>query len=310
MRSLVVLFLLNLCIVHSQENQPIFDVHLHAYPQLGEGGPPAWACEEAREIPGVNSAEDHLSQCLALVKKHNIVMTMVCSPSIEALSTWKNNSHTPVLTGIQLNNQGLPAVSPDSLAIMHDQGQLDVLGELGLQYHGIAPDDPRMDDYYRVASENGIPVALHSGLGPPGGPHSFAPDFRTTLGKPSLFEPVLVKYPKMKAWLMHAGWPYIEETIALMYVYPELYVDIGVLTWALPEAALEDTLKKLIDYEFGKRIMFGTDQMIWPGAIEMAVNRIKEAGYLTEEQKRDILYNNAARFFELKEEVIAEHHNR
>ena len=109
---------------------------------------------------------------------------------------------------------------------------------------------------------------------------------------------------------MHAGWPYLEETYALMYVYPELYIDLGVLTWALPEAALKEVLQKLLDQELGKRIMFGTDQMLWPDAIEMAVNRVKNADYLTEEQKRDILYNNAARFFELEQEVIDRHHNR
>ena len=40
-----------------------------------------------------------------------------------------------------------------------------------------------------AAEEMGIPVALHTGLGPPGGPHTFAPKFRVTLGRPTLAEP-------------------------------------------------------------------------------------------------------------------------
>ena len=46
-------------------------------------------------------------------------------------------------------------------------------------------------------------------------------------------------------------------------------------------------------------IMFGSDQMIWPDAIAFAVDGIESAPFLTPEQKRDILYNNAARFLRL-----------
>jgi hypothetical protein len=45
--------------------------------------------------------------------------------------------------------------------------------------------------------------------------------------------------------------------------------------------------------------MFGSDQMVWPEAIGMAVQGIESAAFLSEEQKRDILYNNAVRFFRL-----------
>jgi uncharacterized protein len=45
--------------------------------------------------------------------------------------------------------------------------------------------------------------------------------------------------------------------------------------------------------------MFGSDQMVWPEAIGMAIEGIQSANFLTEEQKRDIFYNNAVRFFRL-----------
>lgn len=50
---------------------------------------------------------------------------------------------------------------------------------------------------------------------------------------------------------------------------------------------------------FGKRLLFGSDQMVWPEAIGMAVEGIESATFLTEEEKRDIFYNNAARFLRL-----------
>ncbi len=39
--------------------------------------------------------------------------------------------------------------------------------------------------------------------------------------------------------------------------------------------------------------------MIWPDATGRAVDAIEKADFLSVEQKRDILYNNAARFLRL-----------
>jgi uncharacterized protein len=47
--------------------------------------------------------------------------------------------------------------------------------------------------------------------------------------------------------------------------------------------------------------------MTWPDAIGLAVETIEQADFLSAEQKRDILYNNAARFLRLTPEQIAEH---
>jgi predicted TIM-barrel fold metal-dependent hydrolase len=54
--------------------------------------------------------------------------------------------------------------------------------------------------------------------------------------------------------------------------------------------------------------MFGTDQMAWPESIGMAIEMIEGSDFLTETQKRDILYNNAARFLGLSDAEVAAHH--
>jgi predicted TIM-barrel fold metal-dependent hydrolase len=46
--------------------------------------------------------------------------------------------------------------------------------------------------------------------------------------------------------------------------------------------------------------MFGTDQLIWPKLMTHSIGIIQNADYLTPDQKRDILYNNAARFLRLE----------
>jgi hypothetical protein len=45
-----------------------------------------------------------------------------------------------------------------------------------------------------------------------------------------------------------------------------------------------------------KRIMFGSDEMIWPGTIKLAFDAITSADFLSPKHKRDILYHNAAKF--------------
>jgi len=56
--------------------------------------------------------------------------------------------------------------------------------------------------------------------------------------------------------------------------------------------------------------MFGSDQMVWPGLIERSIQVIEEAPFLSDTQKRDILYNNAARFLRLTKAEIDKHHGR
>ena len=51
-----------------------------------------------------------------------------------------------------------------------------------------------------------------------------------------------------------------------------------------------------MDAGFGKRILWGSDQMVWPRAIDVAIETIEKAPFLTGEEKRDIFYNNAVRF--------------
>jgi len=70
----------------------------------------------------------------------------------------------------------------------------------------------------------------------------------------------------------------------------------------IPRSAFYQYLEALINAGLGKRLMFGSDQMRWPEMIGKGINVIEEADFLTNEQKRDILYNNAARFLQLDQQ--------
>jgi len=55
--------------------------------------------------------------------------------------------------------------------------------------------------------------------------------------------------------------------------------------------------------------MFGSDQMVWPETIERSIDVINEAPFLSEEEKRDLLFWNAAKFLRLSETEIERMHN-
>jgi predicted TIM-barrel fold metal-dependent hydrolase len=90
-------------------------------------------------------------------------------------------------------------------------------------------------------------------------------------------------------------------------MYSDLYLDLAVKNWIIPREKFHPYLKALIDAGYCKRIMFGSDQMVWPEAIGLAIEGIESAEFLTAQQKADIFYNNAARFLGLNEETIAKH---
>lgn len=109
-----------------------------------------------------------------------------------------------------------------------------------------------------------------------------------------------MRHPKARVYVMHAGWPYLDEVVAMLHHCPELYIILAWIDWYLPAPEFYSYLKRLVDAGFGKRIMYGSDQMQWPDAIGVAIERIESAPFLTAAQTRDILYNNVVRFFRLE----------
>jgi predicted TIM-barrel fold metal-dependent hydrolase len=106
---------------------------------------------------------------------------------------------------------------------------------------------------------------------------------------------------------MHYGSPLVDEMIALMYAHPQVYVDVAQNDWGFPRAHFYSQLQRLVNAGFASRIMFGSDQMIWPDTIRVAIETIDRAPFLTEAQKRGIFYDNAARFLRLDEATRARH---
>jgi predicted TIM-barrel fold metal-dependent hydrolase len=119
------------------------------------------------------------------------------------------------------------------------------------------------------------------------------------MGDPLLLEGLLARHPKLRVQVMHAGYPMIDNMLTLLQANSHVYVDIAGLIWSYPLKEVNRYIARLVDAGFEDRVMFGTDELIWPGLMRYSVGIIQNADYLSSEQKRDILYNNAARFLRL-----------
>jgi len=298
---------------------PIIDMHMHAKGATDFGPPPRPLC-----IPVTFYAPDHrctnpilspltdeamIEQTVQILERRNII-GVLSGYLLEKVRRFQEAAPGRFIPAYQLSLAREDTLYPDALRRHIEAADFEVLGEITNQYSGIAPDDERMEPYWELAEEFDIPVAIHMGEGYPGAPYLDDPEYRARLGNPFLLEEVLVRHPKLRVYVMHYGSPLVDEMIAVLYTHPRVYVDIGGIQWTYPRDYFYSQLKKFIDAGFGKRVMFGSDQMVWPGLIEPSIEIIEEAPFLSDEQKRDIFYNNAARFLRLSKEEIARHHGK
>lgn len=301
----------------------IIDMHFHADRPDAEGPPGGKICapydEWAPRDPGqpidayldwftINPTCTHVlaaptepvalrDRNIAMLVRHN--MLALAGGDAATVDDYRSHAGGRILPAVGFGSAGdFPSIA--ELRRLHAAGKLVALSEITAQYAGIAPDDPKLEPYFALAEELDIPVGIHLGPGPPGTAYFATPEYRAAAGDPMRLEPVLLKHPRLRVYAMHAGWPMADAMIAMLYAHPQLYVDIGILDYAYPTRDSYAYLKRLIDAGFEKRIMFGSDNMIWPDAIEVAIRRVEQAPFLSARQKRLILHDNAARFLRIE----------
>ena len=314
---------------------PVIDMHLHSLRADEQGPPPlkigapfrdlglhdpaseyrkafmnalktsAWADNFFRSPLTDDSLRE---MTIAALRKHNVYG--VTSGDPELLRVWKKHEPRRIINSLDWNF-GLAkkyGLTVDSLEKLFSSGEFKVFGEITIQYEGFTASDTAFEPYLALAEKLDIPVGIHVGCGPPGAPYIGAVNYRAKLHSPFGLEEALLKHPKLRVYAMHAGWPMLDDMIATMYTHPQLYVDLGVICFILPKKEFYFYLERLVNAGFGKRIMFGSDNMVWPQAIAEGIETINKAGFLTTGQKRDILFNNAARFLRLTEKEIRDMH--
>jgi predicted TIM-barrel fold metal-dependent hydrolase len=325
----IVLFAVAINAQRSAIMPPIIDMHIHAELLSEFGGGELAVCtgDQKLVLPAIDpkkpfkpqdlvtcsktiraSATDEklLAETLAMFERYNIRRAVTAGP-LELISKWHSAAPDRVIKALSFADRD---ISPNEYRKLYKETKFSVFAEVGMQYRGLSPADDRYEPYFALAEELDIPVAIHLGEGPPGGVHTLGPPtYRVKLGSPLLLEEVLVKHPKLRVYVMHYGSPLVDEMIAMLFSHPNLYVDIACNNWGFPRKQFYEHLRKMVDAGFEKRIMFGSDQMAWPGTIAKAIETVEQAPFLSRAQKRDIFYNNAARFLRLSEKDIADDHS-
>lgn len=261
-------------------SQKVFDTHIH-----GETNPDIQM--QQLETSGVYKA--------------------AISSSWDLQNTYRNKFKIEVLHGLMLpcpngkvpysnqlcfsNGKDLPDIKWVEQQI--NDGKIDFIGEILSQYYGISPSDELLHPYYALAEKYNLPVGIHTGLA---GPNHGCPNFRVGLGSPILMEDLILKFPKLRIWIMHSGYPFIEETVGIMSVYWNVYTDISVIANPdnIPYKDFHTTMKRLIDAGLENRVMFGSDN----GNIKQVIESVNKLDFLSSEQKEKIFHKNAEQFFE------------
>lgn len=275
--------------VNTGKTNKIFDVHLHS----DWWGKPNMVAFTRKEYVGYKDEKTFVDSTLWYIKKYNFVKAVTDGSNAYAMAQKEPSVIIPAIEAY-----GKPI---DSLRKWFSKGKYKVMAEFSPQYAGLSPNDPKLDPYFSLAEEMNIPVGMHIGLGPPGAKYMTSTQYKMANSRAILLEDALIKHPKLRIYVMHAGWPYLDDIIALLYAYPQVYIDIAVINWFIPKAEFQNYLKRIVQAGFADRIMYGSDQMQWPQAIKESIENIETIDFLTEQQKEDIFYNNAIKFFGIKE---------
>lgn len=283
----------------AQSNRKIIDMHVHSYIKNDFEKP-------ATDHYGVKASanpEEHREATFDAFKKWNITKAMV-SGNPQSVDDWAaKDSSNRIIKGIFMFSPDDYDMDSIKFERMIKEKKIEVFGEVAPYYGGTTLSDAAWQPYLRLCEKYDIPVGVHTGGGGPGGTYSWSPKARLRLGDPYLIEDVLVRYPRLRIYMMHAGgedWP--EHALRLMAYYPQLYTDLAVMLWVEPNTQryIKGFLQNAKAAGYLDRIMFGSDQMIWPYAIEKSILFLDSLDFLTAREKDDIFYNNAAGFLRLK----------
>ena len=330
-RNSVLLILAFCSFAQADTPEPVIDMHFHAMAADGQGPPPMAMCtpmtmpvwDQRAPYPETfmrgmkepdcddpvwspTTDDELLQRNLAVIRKHNVYA--VVSGSRSSVDAWMDAAPGRFMPALGFFvHDGMP--TPEQLVAWHEAGKLDVLAEITTQYQGILPTDTRLEPYWAALEASDIPAGIHVGTGPPGVRYLDSPEYRGSHHSALTLEEVLAAHPRLRLYAMHAGFPMLDDMLATLYAHPQLHVGIGVIVYTQTRESFYRYLKGIMDAGFGKRVMFGSDQMVWPETIERGIDVINDAPFLSDEEKRDILFWNAARFLRLSDAEIERMHN-
>jgi len=159
-----------------------------------------------------------------------------------------------------------------------------------------------------AASAHGLPLQFHTGFGDP--------DLDLRQADPLHLRPLLEDRRRrdVPVVLLHAGWPFCREAAYLAAVYPQVYVDFGLVVPLLSRAGMRAALRQLLEASPVSKIMYSSDahsipDLYWLGAhlgretvaavLEESVEQKELLPSAAEEVAAALMRDNALRLYNL-----------
>lgn len=261
----------------------IIDSHCHIYPdKIAQK-----ASDATADFYGLSlSMDGKISTLLEHGEKagidHFIVQSVATTPK-QVSSINKFIAASVAASGGRFT--GLGTLHPDSADMEADVNEIIALGLKGVKIHPdiqkVKLDDYRMLRMYELC-EGRLPILFHTG------------DNRYDYSNPNRMIPILDTYKNLTVIGAHfGGWSIWEDARKNYAGRENFYVDCSSSLYAIkPETACE-----LIHIYGVDRVLFGTDYPLWTP--ESEIERFMQLD-LTNSEREDILYNNAAKLFGIK----------
>lgn len=175
---------------------PVIDVHVHAMDDAGplavpmcpntekftasdpstKEAPFGWAQEECTPKLYPAAKGEYMKDVVAEMDRLNVTAVVFGDPG--SVAKWKNAAPNRVIPGTGFETgMGGGRVSVDELRKDFREDGFKVMGEIGLQYEGLSPSDPSVDQYFALAEQLDIPVAIIWAPVAPDAPISPCPSF-------------------------------------------------------------------------------------------------------------------------------------
>lgn len=164
---------------------------------------------------------------------------------------------------------------------------------LSALYNGVVASDRRYYPLYAKAAELDVPVRIYTAM-------NYANDRAYDLGHPRYLDEVAVDFPELRIVAGLAGWPWVNEMVALLRRHPNLYVDTAAhhpRYFAQPGSGWEQFL------QFGNtllqdKVMVGLSRYLFGTSFESLIEEYRKLP-LKDKVVEKWLYGNAATFLRM-----------
>ena len=260
----------------AEKKYRIIDAHCHIYPQKIA----AKAVTAIGNFYDIQMAEDGTANSLVKegtaigVEKYVVHSTATTVHQVRAINEYiygEMQLHPEFIGFMTLHNEMTDEAIEEEVALALSRGMKGVKLHPDFQKFNI--DDA--ENLYRVTAGR-LPVLLHMG------------DKRYDFSAPERLRKMAEKYPEQIFIGAHFGGYSVWDKVECLKDLPNVYFDTSSSLFALDRNRAADLI-----HRFGhKRYFFGTDFPMWRHDEEL---RRFLALPLTEEEREDILYNNAAK---------------